>query len=116
MQGKNESPWEQEGLSEAYRAYTAFDQEARDHQSAANLAFVNQNAPDICYNLQPLNSFATCFWHPNPASICLLLEKLGERFQGTTDLDTHASMIQELTTTFEEALLYNLGINEPTPK
>lgn len=48
MQGKNESPREHlERLFEAYRTYTAFDPEAREHQSAVNMASVNQAAPDI---------------------------------------------------------------------
>lgn len=32
---------------ETYRTYTAFDPEAREQQSAVNMAFVNQTAPDI---------------------------------------------------------------------
>ena len=48
MQGKNESPREHlERRFEAYRTYTAFESEARVHQSAVNMAFVNQTVPDI---------------------------------------------------------------------
>jgi hypothetical protein len=42
MKGKIESPMEYlERLFEAYRTYTALDPEARKHQSAMNMVFVN---------------------------------------------------------------------------
>lgn len=42
---------------EAYRTYTQCDPEARENQSAKNMAFVNQAAPDIFQKLQCLDSF-----------------------------------------------------------
>lgn len=72
MQGKNESPREHlERPFEAYRTYTAFDPEAREHQSVANMASVNQAAPDNHWERQPLSGFAACLWHQKPASNCL---------------------------------------------
>jgi hypothetical protein len=72
-QGQNESHREHlERLFEAYRTYTTFDPEAREHQSAVSLAFVNQAAPDICWKLQAQNDFAACLWHPK-ASLYLSL-------------------------------------------
>lgn len=48
IQGKNKSPRKYlERLFEAYKVYNPFDPEAREHESAAKIAFVNQADPDI---------------------------------------------------------------------
>lgn len=49
MLGKNEFPREySEKLSEAYRTFPLFELEAREYQSAVDMAFVNQVLSDIC--------------------------------------------------------------------
>lgn len=42
---------------EAYRIYTPSDPEARENQSAINMASVNQAASNICRKLQHLDGF-----------------------------------------------------------
>lgn len=54
-QGKGESPRGFLGrLTGTYRTDTHFDPEARESQSAVNMAFVNQAAPDLQGKLQSL--------------------------------------------------------------
>ena len=45
---------------EACETYTPFDPEAREHQSAVNMAFVNQAAPDIHWKFQPMSGSEAC--------------------------------------------------------
>jgi hypothetical protein len=73
---KNESLKEHlERHFEACRTYITFDPEAREHQSAVNMTFVNQDAPDIHWKLRPLNDFAACLWHPKASPYLPLYSK-----------------------------------------
>jgi hypothetical protein len=73
---------------EACRTYTPFDTEARQHQSAVNMAFVNQASPDIHWKFSHRMALPACL---TPKSQPLFA------FEGTTNLDIPASRIQELT-------------------
>ena len=93
IQGKNESPREHlERLFEAYRTYTPFDPEAREHQSAVNMAFVNQAAPDFRWKLQPLNGLwpASGTQKPVSASEWEDLERGFRSTQVPTELELQA--------------------------
>ncbi|GAB1300203.1 hypothetical protein APTSU1_001544100 [Apodemus speciosus] len=46
------------GILILLKAYMPFDPEAREHQSAVNMAFVNRAAPDTRQKLQSQDSFA----------------------------------------------------------
>ena len=88
MQGKNKNLKEYlERLLETYRMYTPYP-EAREHQSAVNMAFVNQAAPDIHWKFSHRMALPACL---TPKSQPLFA------FEGTTNLDIPASRIQELT-------------------
>lgn len=90
IQGKNESPREHLlTLFEAYRTYTAFDPEARDNQSAVNMASINQTA------LTSLEASATeqlC----NQPLFAFERQDLERGFKGQLTFGP-ASRIQELT-------------------
>lgn len=59
LQGKDKSPRHVlKRPMEAYSTYIPFDSEARENQSAINMAVINQRAPDIHWKFQCLHSYA----------------------------------------------------------
>lgn len=103
MQGKNEILREHlPRLLEAYRTYTAFDPEAREHQSTVNMGPVKQAAPDICWKLQILAP-------KSQTLIAFEWQDLDRGFKRLLNWIRLPQGFKNLLPTFEKALHEDLG-------